>query len=247
MDHAAGLAYYFSQRAFVGNAPGTMLMPTPLVRWAKAIMAAWAGMEGHPSPANILPMEPGQEYTLRRGLIVRAFAVNHAAPSLGYSLIEVRRKLKPELLDKPQHELIALKNQGVQIQYPLEVPLVAFCGDTAPGDFLLLPHVRNARVLVLECTFLEPDHLRRARAGFHLHASDLPPLLAQLNNQAILLTHLTRRTSLRQARHLLEQTLPTEIMQKIHFLMERQRAARPAQPLHPNRSTQSPTRESNEN
>ena len=247
MDHAAGLAYYFSQRAFVGAAPGTMLMPTALVKAAKAIMAAWADMEGHPSPANIVGLEPGQEYTLRKGLFLRAFAVNHGCPSLGFSLIELRHKLKPELIGKPQHELIALKNNGVQIQYPLEVPLVAFCGDTATGDFFDLPHVRNAKVLVLECTFFEPDHVRRARAGFHLHAADLPAILSRVDNEAILLAHLTRRTSLRHAKQLLGKILPDRTMAKIHFLMDRQRkvGSTPSAPQL-QQSTRTPNREPSE-
>ena len=247
MDHAAGLAYYFSQRAFVGATPGTMLMPTPLVKAAKAIMVGWAAMEGHPSPANIVGLEPGQDYTLRKGLLVRPFAVNHGCPSLGFSLIDVRHKLKPELLGKPQHELVALKNQGVEIQYPLEVPLVTFCGDTAKGDFLDLPHVRQAKVLVLECTFFEPDHVRRARAGYHLHAADLPGILSRLENDAILLAHLTRRTSLRQAKQLLGKILPDEAMSKISFLMDRQRKVG-STPNAPQRqsSTSTPSREPSE-
>jgi ribonuclease Z len=247
MDHAAGLAYYFSQRAFVGAAPGTMLMPTALVKAAKAIMAGWAAMEGHPSPANIVGLEPGQDYTLRKGLLVRPFAVNHGCPSLGFSLIDLRHKLKPELLGKPQHELVALKSKGVEIQYPLEVPLVAFCGDTAKGDFFDLPHVRNAKVLVLECTFFEPDHVRRARAGYHLHAADLPGILSRLDNDAILLAHLTRRTGLRHAKQLLGKILPDETMAKIHFLMDRQRKVGSA-PNAPQRqsSTRTPNREPSE-
>lgn len=248
MDHAAGLAYYFSQRSFVGNSPGTMLMPPELVPWAKAIMAAWAGMEGHPSPANIVPLSPGQEYTIRKGLVVRSFAVKHGTPSLGYSLVEIRHKLKPELLGKSQHEIVALKKKGVQIEYPLEVPLIAFCGDTAPGDFFELPHVRQARVLALECTFFEPDHQRRALAGRHLHVNDLPQIISRLDNQAILLMHRTRRTALHQARRILKEILPEEAMQKIHFLMARQRNTAPASdPLQPTRSTETPSREPNEN
>ncbi|MFQ6048459.1 MAG: MBL fold metallo-hydrolase [Phycisphaerae bacterium] len=249
MDHAAGLAYYFSQRAFVGNSPGIMLMPRPLVPWANAIMQAWAGMEGHPSPANIIGLEPGQDYTLRRGVIVRSFAVHHGSPALGYSLIEVRRKLKPELLGKPQHQIVALKRQGAEIEYTLEVPLIAFCGDTAVGDFFDLPYVRSARVLVLECTFFEPQHIRRARAGHHLHINDLASLLDRLDNQAILMTHLTRRTTIRQARKILQRLVGRQAAQTIHFLMERPRvpSAPAEQPSKADCSSHTPNRPSNQN
>ena len=87
----------------------------------------------------------------RRGRSTRSgggFEVNHGGPSIGYSVIERRHKLKPEYADHSGPQLVALKEQGVEITRELELPLVAFCGDTATGDFLDLDWVRNASVLV---------------------------------------------------------------------------------------------------
>src|SRR5262249_586954 len=56
MDHAAGLAYYFSQRNFIGTAPGTALVPAPLERPIRELMRVWGDIEGHISPANVVPM-----------------------------------------------------------------------------------------------------------------------------------------------------------------------------------------------
>lgn len=237
MDHAAGVAYYFSQRMFIDNKPGQLYAPEPLVDPLKRLMRIWAEIDGHEPPANILPALPGVDIPLRRDLVVRPFLVNHpckrqgrsTVPALGYSAIEVRQKLRPEFAELLPQQLIALKQQGAQITSALELPLVTFCGDTAPGDWIEHDFVRRARVLLLECTFVERDHKDRARAGYHIHVSDLRSLVPRLENERILLTHLSRRTALRDARALLRRELGDALADRLNFLMEyRRRSRRPA-------------------
>ena len=55
----------------------------------------------------------------------------------------------------------------------LEVPLIAYTGDTLPGPHLVRDDVRKAQVVVSECTFFEPEHKGRAKIGMHLHVEDL--------------------------------------------------------------------------
>lgn len=229
MDHSAGVAYYLSQRNFVGNSPGTILAPLALESPLKTLLRAWGDIEGHITPANIVGMKPGDEFEVRRGLVARSFAVNHGVPALGYALVDVRRKLRPEFAEKSGPELVELKKQGIDIQYTLEVPLVAYCGDTMEGDFLQLEMVRSAKVLIIECTFFDPDHVRRARAGRHMHVRDMARLLRRVNNEHILLTHVTRRTSLRDAKETLARLIEPELMSQVRFLMDGKRR-KPAPP-----------------
>ncbi len=223
MDHAAGLAYYFSQRNFVGNAPGCVLVPNALATPIRDLLKTWGRIEGHESPARIVGLDPGDEFQVRRGLIVRTFRVNHGVPSLGYVVIDVRRKLKPELLDLSGPELVELKKQGIEIEYTLEVPLIACCGDTAEGDWIEHELVRSARVLLLECTFFDPDHVRRARAGHHMHVRDVARLLSRLDNRHIVLTHVTRRTALRDAKRTLARFVSESELSRVRFLMNGRR------------------------
>ncbi|GJQ25396.1 MAG: metal-dependent hydrolase [Phycisphaerae bacterium] len=227
MDHSAGLAYYFSQRNFVGNAPGCVLAPVSLVEPIRDLLRVWSRIEGHPSPARVIGMKPGDSFDVRRGLVVRAFEINHGVSSLGFVVVDVRHKLKPEFIGKTGPELVALKKQGVQIEHTVEVPLVAYCGDTAEGAWIDHPQARTAKVMILECTFFEADHVKRARAGHHLHVKDVARILPRLENEHFLLTHLTRRTSLRQARSMLGRMVPPEVMARVTFLMDSKRG-RPA-------------------
>jgi len=220
MDHAAGLAYYFSQRNFQGAPPGCVIAHHSLVPAIEDLLEVWGRIEGHVSPARIVGVDEDEDFSLNRNLIVRPFRVNHPGPTLGFSAIEVRKKLKPEYADYSGQQIVALKKAGQTVEYRLEVPKVAFCGDTAIGNFLDHDHVRNAEVLIMECTFVEPDHMERARKGRHLHVRDWPELIERINSRHIIIHHLTRRTGLRQAKKILSETLSPADLERITFLMD---------------------------
>ena len=121
----------------------------------------------------------------------------------------------------------------MEIEYTLEIPLIAYAGDTAEGSWLQLDMVRKAKILLLECTFVEPDHLDRARAGYHIHLRDLCELLPRLNNGRILLTHVSRRTAMSEARNLLRRELGTLADERVSFLMDsRHRRPQPPRGAH---------------
>jgi len=219
MDHAAGVAYYFSQRDFQGMSGGVVVVAEALVEPLERLMEAVGRVEGHPSPHKFVGLAPGDDYEIRRGLLARTFATRHLGTSLGFAVIEVRRKLKDEFIGRSGPELVELKKQGVEITRRLELPLLAYLGDTAKANYTDLPCVRDAKVLLIECTFFDDDHVRRARAGRHLHVADLPEVLENANNERIVLTHVTRRTNLAEARKRLKATLPKAIYERTTFLM----------------------------
>ncbi len=233
MDHAAGIAYYFSQRNFLDNPAGTLVVPKDLVNPIHRLMDAWREIEGHRTPYRLVGLEAGDEYTIRRGLIARSFRTVHGGPCLGYSVIEVRQKLKPEYLELPGPKLAEYRRNGVELTYDLEVPLVCYCGDTAYGDFFELDCVRKAKILILECTFVEQGHRDRAQAGYHLHLDDFLRLQSLLENEYILLVHLSRRTSLAAARQELRSCLKDDQFARLHFLMARTPPNRFYQPGQP--------------
>lgn len=224
MDHIAGLAYYLSQRHFQGMKPGTILLPRELARPVDNLLKCWREVERQGTPYTLVPMAPDQVHEVRKDFIIRAHETHHRAASLGYSLISVREKLKPEYFGIPGPELAKLRKEGVEIQYRLEVPLVCFLGDTSMGTVFDQPDVQNAEILLTECTFFEASHKVRAKAGKHLHVDDLVRLLPKLKNKHVILTHVSRRTSLRKARNALLKRIGDEAMGRIDFLMDLDKA-----------------------
>jgi ribonuclease Z len=220
MDHVAGIPYYLSQRYFQGMKPGTVLLPQELAPAVDRLLRCWRDVERQGTPYTLIPMAPAQTHEVRRDFIIRAVATHHGGASLGYALISVREKLKQEFMGRPGPELAALKKSGVEIQYRVEVPLVTFLGDTSAGPVFDQPDVVNAEILLTEITFFEPDHKLKAKHGRHLHVDHFVELLPKLNNQHIVVTHVSRRTGIRKARHLLRKRVGDEQMKRIHFLMD---------------------------
>ena len=220
MDHLAGLGYYLSQRYFQGMQPGTVLVPREIERGVDALLRCWRDVERQGTPYKLVPMSAGQTYEVRRDFGIRAYQTHHGGPSLGYGLISIREKLKPELLGLPGPELVAMKKSGVEIQYKLEVPLVVYLGDTTLGPVFDEPDVRSAEVLITECTFYDPEHRTKSKAGRHLHVDQFAQVVPNLRNPHIIVTHITRRTSIRRAKHLLRKRVGEEAMARIQFLMD---------------------------
>ncbi len=117
--------------------------------------------------------------------------------------------------------MVKLKEKGTEITYRIEVPLVAFLGDSGPNDYSHMPHVAEAKALLVECTFFDDEHISRARAGRHTHVCDLPKVLAGMNNERIIIIHITRRTNMAVARKIMHKALPKETLERITFLMSR--------------------------
>jgi ribonuclease Z len=221
MDHLAGLAYYLSQRHFQGMKVPTVLIPAQLVNPVDQMLRCWRGIERQNTPYNLVAMQPGQTHEVRRDFVVRAFETHHGGGSLGYALVSVREKLKAEFFGRPGPELAQLRKDGVEIQYKLEVPLVAYMGDTAFGRVFENPDVINAEILLTECTFFERDHKTRAKAGRHLHVDQFTELvLPNLKNKQIIITHVSRRTGVRKARAILRKKVSEADMARILFLMD---------------------------
>ncbi|NLX12078.1 MAG: hypothetical protein GXY44_00280 [Phycisphaerales bacterium] len=223
MDHSAGIAYYFSQRNFQGINNGCALVHHKLVRPLEDLMQVWGRIEGHVSPFRFIGVDEGEDFTVHRGLVIRPFRVRHPGPTLGFSIIEVRKKLKPEYADLSGQQIVELKKQNIPVENRLEIPRVAYCADSALGNYLEHDFVRNAEVLLVECTFIDEDHLERARKGQHTHLRDFPELMGRVRSPNVVLFHLTRRTGIRESKRMLEQVLPKTDLERITVLMDRPR------------------------
>lgn len=220
MDHAAGLAYYFSQRHFQGMGEGTVVCHPKIAPAVRNIMAAWVGLENQKTPYHVIELADGEEMQVKPDVTLRAFETVHTVPSLGFSLIEKRSKLRPELIGLPQEKLIELKRQGEEISRIIEIHHLSYLGDTMWGDFIERNEVRKAGTLVTECTFLEPEHRGRAKVGRHLHIQDIARLLEVCEAKTVILTHLSRRTHMAAARKFIAAGIPAEHRSRVALLMD---------------------------
>jgi ribonuclease Z len=260
MDHVGGLPYWFSQRYFqkIGGEThmpdksgdgkpkppvGRCVCHPELEQPLRGMMRAWEPLERQRTPFEILPIAPEESIELKNNVLLRAIETRHTVPSLGFSVLERRSKLKDEFRDLPQEKLRELRSRGIEITRQLEIPLVAYTGDTAPGEYLVRDEFAEAKIMIAECTFFEPGHGERARTGMHMHIDDIVRLLPVWKAEAIVLVHASRRTTIHYARERIAE-LAGPHADRIHLLMDhrtnRQRyeaqlagaaqATRPAEP-----------------
>jgi ribonuclease Z len=220
MDHIGGLAYYCSQRRFQGMGNAKIICDSRIAGSIKRMMEGYVDLERQRTPYDLVPLLPDQPYEIKNNMFIRGFETEHTCPSFGYSVYERRTKLKAEYADLPQEKLKELKDRGVEIVRAMEIPLIAYTGDTAPGPHLIRDDVRKAQIVVSECTFFEPDHKERAKVGMHMHIDDIAEWLRVLECQHIVLVHVSRRTDMQYARERIAKLSGQKNAEKVLFLMD---------------------------
>jgi len=227
MDHAAGIAYYLSHRNFCGQSPGTILASETLLAPIRQIIDAWGRLDGNKIPANLVAVKAGDEYKIKPNLVARVFPTKHSRGSVGFSVIEKRKKIKPEYAKLTGPQIVELKRQGIEIDNPLEIPIVSYLGDTQYADFSQLEYVRRSKILIAECTFYEDEHCGRAQAGRHMHVTEFALLMEKLENEHIIVIHTTQRTPMREIRRMLKDTLSAATYRKVILFMDKRRPVPP--------------------
>ena len=141
-----------------------------------------------------MPLEPGQEVPLDHGgeqSVIRAFATPHQRRglSLGYKIMETRKRLRPELADLEGREIAAIaKDKGRDaIEESYEKILLAYGGDSMP---LEPGEVQDAEFLMHDATFL----FAKDREGeTHASMDEAFEVAQKANVKALGLFHISSR------------------------------------------------------
>ncbi|MCJ7777369.1 MAG: MBL fold metallo-hydrolase [Sedimentisphaerales bacterium] len=221
MDHSAGIAYYLSHRQFCGQKPGRVFAPENMILPLREVIEAWGRLDGNKIPAELVPMSPGDEFQIKPNLIVRAFATRHCRGSLGFCVLEKKKKLKEEYLGLAGGEIVSLKKNGVTIDYPVEISLVTYLGDTRYHNFSKFDFIAKSRILIAECTFMVDEHIDRALAGAHMHIDEFARMINDFDNEYIIVTHLSQRTAIQEAKKILKAKLDSRVYEKVILLMDK--------------------------
>jgi ribonuclease Z len=209
LDHAAGLAWWCSQRRLQRMPGGVARTHPDAVPLWREILALHERLEGVRYDAAVAPMPPGEPVFLRRDLSVASFPVDHRVPTLGFVASEVRRKLLPAFAGHGTEDVRAAASRGEAVARETPIPLVAYSGDTAAGFFdLAPPEVFRAKLLLLECSFVEERDRDRSREWKHLHLAEIAERADRFENEVLVLTHLTVRTTPDEIRGELKRRLP---------------------------------------
>ena len=98
------------------------------------------------------------------------------------------------------------------------MPLVCYCGDTAPGGLDNYAPVYQSRVLITEMTFFRPDHRKEKIHKFgHTHLDDIIERAEKFENELIILAHFSTRYQENQVRREVQKRLPESLRERVEL------------------------------
>jgi ribonuclease Z len=93
---------------------------------------------------------------------------------------------------------------------------MAFTGDTLPEVVERESVVREAKVLVMECTFIDDRvSVASARDSGHVHLFELAERAELFQNETILLTHFSARFTAEEIEKALDKHLPPGLRERV--------------------------------
>jgi len=219
MDHMGGIAYHCATRALMGMEPPTYVVPTHAVEPLERLFEAWRLLDRSELAHHLVAIEPGARFEHRKDAHLEAFAVRHTVPALGYLVWKRHHRLAERYAGLEQSELAERARAGETLNEVVETAEVAFCGDTRIEGLDGHPAVRSARLLILECTFLdERADATEARKRGHVHLDDVIARADWFENEAILLTHFSSRYSNERIAEILDERLPPRLAERVTAL-----------------------------
>lgn len=208
MDHALGLARYVVNRQKMGDGACRIMVPAKALAEAQGIVAAWQRAEGRRDPIDWVAIGDGSSVQLENNWSLEGFETPHTIPSVGFVLKRRMTRVKSEFADLPSQEIGRLVREGKEPVVTAHVPVFAYCGDTAAGVFDRKPFLYDVRVLLTECTFIGAFHESLAEKYGHTQWEELLERADRFKNDALVLTHFSKRYHPEQIWEHLNQTAP---------------------------------------
>ena len=205
------IAYLHQSRWLAGIPPGNIYVPWSGSKQLMHILDRISALDtGRSWAYQITPVRVGDEIPFRQNLVAHILPSDHSVPAVSYLICEVRKKLKPEFRHLSGRDIAELKRSGVEITTEVQLPLIAYLGDTRSIPLDAHPLLKQCKVLICECTFILPEHRVRAKRTMHLHLEMLPSILENVESEHVVLTHFSRRYTPELIRQKVFSYLPPE-------------------------------------
>ncbi len=224
-DHGSGLNYLLSQRSLFSLPEVSLLLPETALDRVEKILKLWQEIEGFQYKYKLIGVNAKTEYSFSAKYKIRSFPTTHRLDSFGYIVYEQRKKLNPEFQNLGRQELLDKKSRGENIEITVEEPLVAFTGDTQIEFLESHPDVLKAKILFMECTYIdEKKSIAAAREWGHIHLDEIIPHLHRFENEHVSLIHLSSRYPTDYANQVLDQKIPAKDRDKFSWFPRPERS-----------------------
>jgi ribonuclease Z len=219
LDHIGAIAQHAARRALMHRGESVYVVPRAILREVEALFNAAGALDGQTIPRRVVPLEPGEVFSLGKNRWVRAFETFHRVPSQGYTVWERRHHLREEFHGKPGSELGDLRRKGVRIEGTEDVALLSFTGDTRVEVLERTPELQQTETLIIESSFLdERVSVEAAREMGHIHLDELLERASLLPKKDVVLSHFSGRYSEDDICRIVEQRLPDKLRPSVRVL-----------------------------
>jgi len=230
-DHARCLPRHWQLRRMVGNErPAAYFLPEVIRTGCAGWIRAEAAFEGVPEEGVETPAFHGLAgdaslvaLPYRKDLRVRAFPVHHSVPSLGYTILAHKKKLKPEYRELPGAEIARLRKSGTEVQVDVDDPLLTFIGDCTGATLLEQDHIWASPIVILEATFLDETEQALAVAKAHTHVLEIAAALDALGDRVacrhIVLKHFSMKYTREQVFELVARHIPERWRERVKVFL----------------------------
>jgi ribonuclease Z len=218
LDHVAALPVYVARRRMMRMEPPKLYVPATAVEDLRRLLLVVQRLDRGRLLCDLVGLQPGDEVELSRENVVTTFATTHTIPSLGYVVWDRRFKLKEEYHGLAGEQIRDLRLSGVAVTREVRTPLLAYTGDTSPAGLDGCPAAFQAKVLIVELSFIRPNHRREKIHKFgHMHLDDFIERADRFENELIICAHLSTRYQAPEVRRLVEGKLPARLRERIRL------------------------------
>ncbi len=220
-DHVGALTTFLGIRALQGTRkPLRVVMPAEIEDTLVAGLAAMAALQRWPLDIEPIGLRAGDSYALRKDLMVRAVQTFHPVPSLGYLLVQRIPKLRAEFTGLPGPEIARRRLAGEDLFDVVERRELAYLTDTLISVVEHAPEVLDARVVILESTFLDERKSRAtARAGCHVHLDEIIERADAFTTPNLILMHVSQIYGPSEVAPILDARLPPALRARTQVLL----------------------------
>jgi len=200
IDHIAGLpALLWTRAGGMGDTDKPLTIFYPAGEPAVALMRDYLHRSRRRWPFELswVELQPGDtiplsgELRAQHARRVRCFETRHIRNqlTLGYQVLEARRRLKPEFSGLSPREvgMLARDIGSASLSEPYEAPLIVWSGDSAP---LALQDARGAEILMHEATILDAQDKKGEE---HSSLDQALSLAAEARPRVLVLYHFSGR------------------------------------------------------
>lgn len=180
-DHCLGVIRHRSLREMWGNPPSNVYLPHACREDFLHTLRAFSRLEQREFDeqrvtGSVVGVSPGTVFSLSPRYEVECFAVAHRITSVGFRVIETRRKLKPEFVGLEGSVLGEAHRQGTVLYDFHKHPVFTYIGDSTIETLETEANWGDTDVLFLECTHVGSTDLSVSQKYGHTHLDQLVQL-----------------------------------------------------------------------